>query len=143
MSMTGLAVFDDTIHITNVWLKDLMERLDFDERDDAYRALRVTLHALRDRLPVNTAAALAAQLPLLLRGSYYEGWRPGAGPGDERTEDEFVRPIAEAFSRTKTEVDPGDVARAVFTLLSERISAGEIDHVKKCLPEEIRKMWPE
>lgn len=143
MSMKGLAVFDDTIHTTNVWLKDLMERLDLDEREDAYRALRVTLHALRDRLPVNTAAALAAQLPLLVRGAYYEGWRPAAGPSDDRTETDFTYHIAEAFSRTKIEIDPSAIARAVFGLLNERISAGEIEHVKKCLPEEIRRMWPQ
>lgn len=143
MSMKGLAVFDDTIHTTNVWLKDLMARLDLEAREDAYRAFRVTLHALRDRLPVNTAAALAAQMPLLLRGAYYEGWRPAAGPSDDRTENEFTSHIAEAFSRTKVEINPGDVARAVFELLDERISAGEIDHVKKCLPQEIRAMWPE
>lgn len=142
MTMKGLAVFDDTIHTTNVWLKDLMERLDLEEREDAYRALRVTLQTLRDRLPVNTAAALAAQMPLLLRGAYFEGWRPAAGPSNDRTESDFTNHIAEAFSRTKFQIDPGDIARAVFGLLEDRISAGEIEHVKKCLPEDIRQMWP-
>lgn len=142
MSNKGLAVFDETVHTTNLWLKELMERLDLDERDDAYRALRVALHALRDRLPVNTAASLAAQLPMLVRGFYYEGWRPGAAPSDDRTEEDFVSHIAEAFERTKVERDPGAIARAVFGLLDRHVSAGEIDNVRKCLPAEIRGMWP-
>ena len=34
------------------------------------------LHAVRDRLQVNDAVSLGAQLPELLRGAYYEQWRP-------------------------------------------------------------------
>lgn len=143
MTTHGLAVFDDTIHTTNVWLKDLMERLSFADRNDAYRALRVTLHALRDRLPVNLAAGLAAQMPMLVRGFYYEGWRPAATPSDDRTEEDFSAHIAQALERTQTDLDAGEIARAVFALLNERISAGEIDNVKKSLPKDIREMWPD
>lgn len=140
MSARGLAVFDETVHITHVWLNDLMERLDWSHKGDAYRALRVTLHALRDRLPVNTAVALAAQLPMLVRGFYFENWRPAATPTRDRTEDDFVGHIAGAFDRSP-DVDPSDVARAVFELLEDRISEGEITTVKSCLPQDIRDMW--
>ena len=50
MSMTGLDVFDRTVHKTNSWLNELMEILGWSDRHKAYLALRVTLHALRDRL---------------------------------------------------------------------------------------------
>lgn len=142
MSATGLAVFDETIHATNAWLKDIMERLHYEDRDDAYRALRETLHALRDRLPVNTAAALAAQLPMLLRGIYYEGWRPGAGPSDDRTEADFTAHIQKAFQRSEHQRDPAEISRAVFAVLSEKVSAGEVEKVKGCLPPKIRNLWP-
>lgn len=68
MSMTGLKTMDDAIHTTDIWLKELMERLDTDNRKDAYRALRVTLHRLRDRIPNAEAVQLAAQLPVFIRG---------------------------------------------------------------------------
>ncbi len=142
MSLSGMTVFDDTIHTTNVWLKELMGELHFERRDDAYRALRETLHALRDRLPVNTAAALAAQLPMLIRGFYYEGWRPGAGPSDDHTAEEFTDHIQKAFQQTKVQRDPTEIVQAVFALLDKKISQGEIDNVKSCLPAKIRQLWP-
>ncbi len=142
MSLSGMTVFDDTVHTTNIWLKELMGSLHFDEREDAYRALRETLHALRDRLPANTAAGLAAQLPMLVRGFYFEGWRPGAGPTKDRTADEFTDHIQQAFQKTKVQRDPNEIVRAVFALLDEKISEGEIDNVKSCLPPKIRSLWP-
>ncbi len=143
MSLSGMTVFDDTIHTTNVWLKELMGSLHFENRDDAYRALRETLHALRDRLPVNTAAAFSAQLPMLIRGFYYEGWRPAAAPSDDHTAEEFTDHIHKAFQQTKVQRDPNEIARAVFALLDKKISKGEIDNVKSCLPAKIRELWPD
>jgi uncharacterized protein (DUF2267 family) len=80
MSATGLSVFDTTLQKTNHWLKELMRLLDWNDRQKAYLALRATLHALRDRLPLEETAQLGAQLPMLVRGFYYEGWDPGDKP---------------------------------------------------------------
>ena len=85
MSTTGLPVFDTTVQETNLWLKAIMEALHTDDRHLAYLALRATLHALRDRLGPENAVHLAAQLPMLLRGLYYEGWRLAASQTKERT----------------------------------------------------------
>ena len=40
---TGLDVFDTTIQKTNLWLKDLMWELGWEDRHRAYEGLRVTL----------------------------------------------------------------------------------------------------
>jgi uncharacterized protein (DUF2267 family) len=71
MSATGLEVFDKTVQTTNAWLKEIMEVMGAD-RHRAYRILAAVLHALRDRLTVDEAAQLGAQLPILARGMYYD-----------------------------------------------------------------------
>src|SRR5207302_7966616 len=89
MSVTGLDVFDRTVHTTNRWLQELTGLLDGGSRHDAYVTLRATLHALRDRLPIEETAELAAQLPMLVRGFYYEGWDPTGKPVRERSLEGF------------------------------------------------------
>jgi uncharacterized protein (DUF2267 family) len=140
MSTTGLEVFDRTIHKTNIWLKDLMEMLDCGDRHEAYLALRATLHALRDRLTIEEVAQFAAQLPMLIRGFYYEGWDPTGKPLKERHKEEFLSRINQEL-RPYT-IDPEQVARAVFLVLANRISEGEIEDVEHVLPREIRDLWP-
>jgi uncharacterized protein (DUF2267 family) len=140
MSATGLEVFDRTIHKTNIWLKDLMEILGSADRQEAYAALRATLHALRDRLTIEETAQLAAQLPMLIRGFYYEGWDPTGKPLKERHRDEFLARIQRELERY--EIDPEQVARAVFQVVANRISEGEIQDVEHVLPREIRDLWP-
>jgi uncharacterized protein (DUF2267 family) len=141
MSMTGLDVFDRTIHKTNNWLNELMEILGWHDRHKAYLALRVTLHALRGRLTVEEGAQLGAQLPMLIRGFYYEGWDPTGKPLKVRHKEEFLARVEEQFSGDD-QVDAEQVARAVFTLLSNRVTEGEIEDVKHVLPAELRELWP-
>ena len=78
--MSEVELIDRSVEKTNVWLKELAEELGTDDRKFAYRVLRAYLHAVRDRLMVDEAAQLAAQLPELVRGIYYEGWVPSRTP---------------------------------------------------------------
>src|SRR3712207_3941320 len=114
MSATGLAVFDTTLQKTNGWLNAIMEELGWGDRRRAYLALRGTLHALRDYLVVDEAAQRAAQLPLLVRGLYYEGWDPARVPVEGRGREDFLGRVAAAFERAGPEVDPERVARTVL-----------------------------
>jgi uncharacterized protein (DUF2267 family) len=140
MSITGLEVFDTTVHKTNSWLKELMQELHRDDRRKAYLALRATLHVLRDRLTVEVVAQLGAQLPMLVRGFYYEGWDPTRTPMKLRDREEFLGLIREEFRADET-LNPELIARAVFTVLANRVTEGEIEDVKHILPTEIRQLW--
>jgi uncharacterized protein (DUF2267 family) len=141
MSTTGLEVFDTTVQTTHGWLNDVMHELGWeDERPRAYQALRAVLHALRDRLTVEEALDLGAQLPLLIRGFYYEGWKLTNKPLKERHREEFLAHIKHAF-RNDERMDPEQIARGVFRVLVRRISAGEIEDVKQVLPAELRELW--
>jgi len=141
MSMTTCGPIEITLHTTNLWLENLMEELGWRDRDQAYQALRVVLHALRDRLPEEALAALAAQLPLLIRGIYYEGWDPSGKPLNEPQKEGFLAQIAAAF-RNNPEVDPERVAWAVFKVLKRYATSGDIRDMGQILPPEIRALWP-
>lgn len=141
MSETHLAVFDHTIQQTNVWLKTLMVDHVLGEKQHAYSALRAVLHALRDRLPPENAVQLGAQLPILVRGIYYEGWRMGREPHAGRRIEDFLDAIAgelpPQFPR-----DPLGTASAVFDLLWRELDPGETAKIIGLLPEPLRRLWP-
>jgi uncharacterized protein (DUF2267 family) len=141
MSVTTLDVFETTLQKTNNWLNELMQVLGWQSKRKAYLALRVTLQTLRDRLTVEEVAQLGAQLPMLIRGFYYEGWNPTGKPLKERRKEEFLARIEQQFG-SDDHIDAERVARAVFTVLANRVSDGEIKDVKHILPAEIRDLWP-
>jgi uncharacterized protein (DUF2267 family) len=144
MSMTGFEAFDTTVRKTNTWLNDLMQLLGWKEKEKqkAYLAMRATLHALRDRLTTDDVAQFGAQLPMLMRGFYYEGWDPSDKPVKERHREAFLAQIARDFPGDECN-DPERVARAVFMTLVTHVSAGEIENVKQVLPAELKALWPE
>lgn len=141
MSSSGVDVLDSTVQKTNIWLREIMEELRTRDRHLAYAALRVTLHALRDRLTVNEAADLGAQLPMLIRGLYYEGWHPAGQPHRTDAAD-LLRSIHDHVGRGLGDPEPASIARAVFRVLELHVTAGELKDVKQCLPQELRELWP-
>lgn len=142
MSGARLDVFDSTVQQTYAWLQDIMDETGWQDRQHAYLALRGTLHALRDHLTVEEGADLSAQLPMLIRGLYYEGWHPADVPVRERHLEEFLHRMAEAF-RGSRPVNAEKKARAVLKVLASRITSGEADDVRRMLPHEIRALWPD
>jgi uncharacterized protein (DUF2267 family) len=138
----GLESLDHTVQLTHIWINDLDDRLGWNNKPRSYRLLKAVLHALRDRLQLHEAADLAAQLPTLLRGAYYEQWRPAMTPVKRRTKADFLADVEDSF-RADPLVQPSQAVIAVFELLSKKISRGEIDDVRRALPQELRNLWPE
>lgn len=135
-------VFEGTLQKTYVWLHDIMKELEWEEHPQkAYLALRTVLHALRDRLTVEEAVQLGAQLPMLVRGFYYEGWTLTGKPRKERHKEDFLNHVKEAFKEDYT-VRAESIARAVFKTLARHTSPGEIDDVKHILPKALHELWP-
>ncbi len=125
---------------TNTWLNELAEELNWDEPDMVYHALRAVLHQLRDRLPMNESVQLACQLPMLIRGCYYESWDPKPHPEHLHAE-AFVARVALAFPGDFT-IDPEQVTKAVLRIISQHVSEGELLDVQACLPADYRDLWP-
>ncbi|MBA4150021.1 MAG: DUF2267 domain-containing protein [Verrucomicrobia bacterium] len=142
MSMTGLPVFDTTIQKTNLWLSELMEDMQWDNRQKAYHALRAVMHQLRDHLPPAEVMHLSSQLPMLVRGFFLEGWRMSAKPTRDHSAESFLAAVAEQFPKD-AEVDAEGIVRAVFSLLADHVPGGEIEKIMAVLPKQLRQFWME
>lgn len=144
MSRTGLPVFDSTLQKTNIWLDDIGKALGLDDRQQAYLALRGVLHVLRDQLTVAEVAQLSAQLPMLIRGIYLEGWVPSGKARRARDKGAFLSYVYHELTPgfDDSDLDVERVTRAVFQVLAAHVSAGEIDDVRHLLSKDVRALWP-
>jgi uncharacterized protein (DUF2267 family) len=139
MRSKTLDVFAHTLDLSGHWLEDLMGETGWDPHR-AYAALRAVLHVLRDRLTADEAVDLGAQLPLLLRGMYYEGWRPSAHPLKYRHKEDFLERVAQ-HCPALAEDERETAARAVFKVLARRVTGGEVRQVENQLPADVRALW--
>ncbi|MGC9318728.1 MAG: DUF2267 domain-containing protein [Armatimonadota bacterium] len=143
MEYARLHPFQATLQKSDQWMKDTMEALGPDDPQKAYHALRAVLHALRDRLMPGEVADMAAQMPMLIRGLFLEGWRPTHKPsGEGDTVEEFLTAVNEQL-QVPADVGPEDSVKAVFAVLTKRISGGELEDVRAMLPQSLQGLWPE
>jgi len=141
MSATGLDVFDKTLQTTNIWLDEIMAELGPD-RQLAWHVLGAVLRALRDRLPIGLAAHLGSQLPILVRGAYYDQWTPKDSPHDLRSRDEFLEHVGQALRNIRP-VNTQDAVRVVFRTISNHVTEGQVRKVRDSLPKDIATLWPQ
>lgn len=148
---SGVRAFDSSIQKTNIWLKDLMKEMGWPVRNDrshihrarAYALLRASLHALRDGLNTGSAAHLGAQLPMVIRGFYYEGWRPGARSRVFRDQEAFFELVRKHLGPAHYELDVAHGFHSVLRVLNRHITSGEVEKVRATLPKKLRELWPQ
>jgi uncharacterized protein (DUF2267 family)/CBS domain-containing protein len=140
MSANGLETFDRSIHATNAWLKEISNETGADRRA-AWRALGVVLRVLRDRLTAENAAHLAAQLPLLIRGAFYEQYRPAVQPDPMRSREEFVARVADGLDGGGKPINAERAIKAVFSAIGRHVAEAETTKLRHTLPEDIRTLW--
>ena len=108
------------------WLQLISERAGLEGSHLAYQALRAVLYVLRDRVEPDVAAHFSAQLPLLLRGVFYEGWDPAKTP--------IRLSLAEFLERVENEANlkgtsaAQDTARAVLSVCWDELGEGMMNH---------------
>lgn len=141
MTTQGLEVIDHSVHLTHEWVNELAGRLDYTSRRSALRLMRVVLRRIRDHLLIDEVAQLSAQLPVMIRGFFFEGWVPKLTPIKERKGEEFVAHVRGQMGQTSEYRGEVDI-RSVFELLNARISRGEIEDIRASLPEDLRALWP-
>jgi uncharacterized protein (DUF2267 family) len=134
---TGFATFNTTVDKTNLILHEIETSYGWpkERRQQSYAGLRAVLHAVRDRLSVDESAQLAAQLPVLLRGVYYEGWVPSRVP-EKMDGAHFVRRVRHDFTY---DVEGGAerLIRTVAGVLRRHLSEGEWRDVTASFPNDL------
>jgi uncharacterized protein (DUF2267 family) len=139
---TGYHSFDTTVDKTNRLLKMIEEEYGWpkERRNQSYAALRGVLHAVRDRLTVDESAHLAAQLPMLVRGLYYDGWDPSPVPV-KMNRDQFLRRVRREFP---FEVEGGiePLVSTVLRALKVHGTEGEWADVKSSMPKDLATIVP-
>ncbi|TPJ54752.1 DUF2267 domain-containing protein [Mesorhizobium sp. B2-6-4] len=138
-SHTSFAGFTHAAQQAQQWVNELARDLCWSE-PSACRLLRSVLHTVRDWLSLAETADLSPQLPVLIRGIYFEGWNP-SGPACERKKSDFVLSVRTSFGYDD-DVDFDVAINAVFKLLDRHISRGEIVQVRNSMKKSLRKLWP-
>lgn len=137
MAASGLEGIDETVALTHQWLRDIAHELEADQ-GTAYRALRGVLHAIRDWLRTDEVAQLGAQLPMLIRGVYYDGWDPGRPVEHRRDPAAFLAHISARERMTQDQATKA--ARAVGRTLAQHLSPGELRSMLDALAEPVRRL---
>jgi len=139
MSIRSVDAVERSVHKTNEWLSELAAELGGEDREDAWRQLRVYLQLLREQLTVDEAAQLAAQLTYMLRGVFYDGFDPSRQPHRLRHREELLAAFAE-----RAQVNGAGAAErcieAATRVLDRHVTGGELDDVLAQLPTEIQEV---
>jgi uncharacterized protein (DUF2267 family) len=139
--MTVPSAISHSVQQTQEWLKELQTNVGLVDENEALSIFRIVLHQLRDRLSVVESAQLAAQLPLIVRGIYFEGWVPSRVPDKTvRTQQQFLDKVVNNLH--PRQLSPEPLVKTVFSMLAHHLDPGEISDVIGNLPDGLKGLWP-
>lgn len=140
MVRSGFSNIDKSTQKTKEWLHEVQDELGWEDENMVYIAFRAVIQTLRDRLPVEEAIELADELPMVMKGLYYEGYTPKHKPEKIKNRTEFFQKVQQKSPRRPIQTE--EATRAVFHLLENKLSGGgEINQVKGNLPKDIQDFW--
>ena len=112
----------------------MAERDDSDDLKRAFHVLRAVMHAQRDRVEPNVVAQVAAELPLLVRGIFYESWEPAKTPMRMSLTEFLARVEKEAGLKGTSEAE--EAVRAVMAVCWVELGEGTMGHLISVLPSD-------
>jgi uncharacterized protein (DUF2267 family) len=137
--------FDRYATEANQWLAVVARHLGIRDRQQAGRIFRAVLHALRDRIQLAEAVHLGAQLPILWKGIYFDGFKLRKEPVVIRDAQEWLLFIAshDAFAEGH-DFPTAEHTRLAFMgvmqALEELLSPGQYSQVVDALHTEIQEL---
>jgi uncharacterized protein (DUF2267 family) len=141
-----LSAFDNHCQEATLFIKNIAVQLGTpDDTDHAVRVLTCIFRALRRKLIPDESLHIVSQLPLLLKGMYVDGWDIYEPISEAKTFEEFLHDIrSNTEGEEGADFDDDELARkkitAVFNILKEFISDGELDYIHEELPKEVVEM---
>ncbi|MEH0936207.1 DUF2267 domain-containing protein [Micromonospora psammae] len=137
-----VSAFESSLDKTNLILKDIEQAYGWpkEQRNQSYAALRTVLHLLRDRMPVQESVEFSQQLPVLLRGIYFDGWQPQDVP-IKLNRNDFLYEVRQGFPYD-VEGGPERVTQVVLDTLRAHVTQGEWADVKSNMPGDMQRMIP-
>ncbi|MER5456703.1 MULTISPECIES: DUF2267 domain-containing protein [unclassified Micromonospora] len=142
MSERFESAVESSMDKTILILKDIEQAYGWpkEQRNQSYAALRTVLHLLRDRMPVQESVEFSAQLPMVVRGIYFEGWQPSDVP-IKLNRDDFLYEVRQGFPYD-VQGGPERVVQVVLDTLRRHITQGEWDEVKDTMPDDLARIMP-
>ncbi len=138
--MSRVDIFAKHVQKANEWINQIEELTGpKSDKKKSLAALRTVLHQLRDNLPIESALHLSAQLPLIIKGIFFENWHLSGCHEKKQSFDSFLDEAEEDLNNS--EIDIEIWTYAVLEVLSSHISPGEVEKIRNVLPHEIRKLW--
>ncbi|PXX91626.1 hypothetical protein DIT71_07030 [Marinobacter vulgaris] len=137
---SSINIVDHNIKTINTWLNDISNELDGIGEEEAWARLKAVLQTLRDRITVTEAADFAAQLPIIVRGLYFEGWHPAETPHKWRDRADYM----DAFNhKLEGEANGEETLKAVLRVLDRHLDSNELIQIKEMHPKELWDLWPQ
>jgi uncharacterized protein (DUF2267 family) len=136
MPILGIAQIDHAPHVLDQWLAEICDDLGWTEKRLAYVLLRETLHGLRDLLTVQEAADLAAQLPILVRGLYYEGWSPATALPKPEVKSALIARVSDSADPQERRQTERAIA-AVLAVLRRHVPPDDITQIQQAMRRQI------
>ena len=89
---------------------------------------------------MDVAVHFGAQLPMLIRGMYYEGWEPSKVP-IKMAIDNFLAAIQEKIVADRV-FDPIAITQDGLGVVASYLGGGEMEKVKQSFPADMQNLFP-
>ena len=135
--------FDKHAQTAKAFLRKLAAKLGDEQNiSKASGILRSTLHVLRNQSTTEESLQLISQLPMFIKAVYVDGWKPGSNKSRVHHLNDFVLAVHKKNIELGHDEFVDDEAifhaiEAVFKIIRDYVSDGEIEDFKRTLPKEL------
>ena len=136
--------FDKYAQTGKAFVKKIAFELGDEENTSRASALlRATLQTLRDQSSIEESMQFISQLPMFIKAIYVDGWKPGSHKNHIRHLEDFGHAVQDkgGFAHHESSLNKLEKTheiQAVFRVIAEYVSEGEMEDFRKTLPEELR-----